>query len=251
MPRYDNNIFLDLDSTCIYSLEAENTTPEQLKTLREHGMTVKDMDGIFWVVERPGLQRFLDFLFANFNVSVWTAATKPYALWIIDEYITPEGSNRNLEYILWSDHCELCQEKYAAETSKDLSVFWRIFNIPGFNQENTLILDDNCVKVWDTQECNCLMIRAFEADEPNCWDDRELIRTQKHLQRFLAGEFPDVCPVGDGMYTTPTEIGEVYGALQDLEEISGPAVAQTEDDFSLHDIEETDVSPDDSVSQIG
>lgn len=251
MPRHDNNIFLDLDSTCIYSLEAESTTPEQLNELRDHGMTVKNMDDIFWVVERPGLQPFLDFLFQNFNVSVWTAATKPYALWIIDQYITPPGSNRNLEYILWSDHCELCQTKYAAETSKDLSVFWRFFKIPGFNQGNTLILDDNCVKVWDTQECNCLVIRGFEADEPNPWDDRELVRTKKHLQKFLKGEFPDMCPVGDGMYTTNTEVNEVYGAMRDLAEELPPAVPQSESDFSLHTDIEDDISPDDSISQIG
>ena len=43
-------------------------------------------DGHYKVFERPGLQEFLDYLFANFNVSVWTAASKSYALFIIDKY---------------------------------------------------------------------------------------------------------------------------------------------------------------------
>jgi hypothetical protein len=274
MNRFENNIFLDLDSTCIYSLDYNTTELSYINSLKSHGLTVKNMENMFWVVERPGLQPFLDFLFSNFNVSVWTAATKDYALWIIDEYIAPPNSDRQLEFILWSEHCELCQDKYQAETSKDLSVFWRIFGLDdNFSVKNTLILDDNCVRVWDRQECNCLLIKGFEADEPNCWQDNELPRTRDHLQNFLDGNHPEYCPVGDGMYTDPHEMKQVYAGIE-VESLAGTnSVIVTEvgseqglDDFSpvepwdiprIDDTEsvitfttESEITPDDSISNV-
>ena len=51
-----------------------------------------DMDGYYIVFERPGLQEFLDYLFANYIVSVWTAATKDYAI-LEDSLITAASTS--------------------------------------------------------------------------------------------------------------------------------------------------------------
>ena len=42
-----------------------------------------DFDYYYVVFERPYLQSFLDYIFDKFNVYVWTAASKDYALYII------------------------------------------------------------------------------------------------------------------------------------------------------------------------
>ena len=81
------NFFLDLDQTIICS--------ETLKDLKEYEnykdkmkkYKYKNMDDCYIVFERPNLQSFLDFLFKNYNVSIWTAASKDYALFIIEDTI--------------------------------------------------------------------------------------------------------------------------------------------------------------------
>jgi hypothetical protein len=42
---------------------------------------------LYKIFERPHLQKFLNWLFENFTVSVWTAASKTYALFIIEKFI--------------------------------------------------------------------------------------------------------------------------------------------------------------------
>ena len=208
------NIFLDLDSTCIYSLEVDDTDEKHIKALRDAGMVVKKMNNSYWVVQRPGLQKFLDFLFENFNVSVWTAATKSYALWIINKYLTPPGSNRQLQYILWNEHCDMCENKYKADVCKDLSIFWRVYGISGFDETNTIIIDDNHMKVWNSQECNCLLIRPFEAYDLACKDDDDLERVEDHLKKLLRGELDDKCIVDGGMYDED-ELDEILNTVYD------------------------------------
>ena len=75
------NILLDLDQTCISAESLDGDEPEfnyqnpkHLKKAQKY--RYEDMDGYYMVFERPGLQEFLDFLFKNFNVSIWTAASK-------------------------------------------------------------------------------------------------------------------------------------------------------------------------------
>ena len=63
------NIFLDLDNTII-SAEAIEDFPFTRKDILHKVMkfTFYNMDGYYLVFERPHLQKFLDYLFKNFNV---------------------------------------------------------------------------------------------------------------------------------------------------------------------------------------
>jgi len=84
MPRDPNkpNLLLDLDQTVISAETMEELGPKQKK--RAELFRADDMDGYYTVCSRPHLQQFLDYAFENFNVTVWTAASKDYALFIID-----------------------------------------------------------------------------------------------------------------------------------------------------------------------
>ena len=122
------NLILDLDQTVISAEPEEDfdvkKNPEILAAFKH-----EDMDGYYMVFERPDLQEFLDYIFANFNVSIWTAASKDYALFIIDKMLIRGHPERKIDWIFFSYHCDI--SKKLKEGTKDLSVLWDIYNISG------------------------------------------------------------------------------------------------------------------------
>jgi TFIIF-interacting CTD phosphatase-like protein len=76
------NFILDLDQTIISGEPVEEYSIEKNKK-KASKFRFETMENYYIIFERPGLQQFLTFLFKNFNVSIWTAASKDYALFII------------------------------------------------------------------------------------------------------------------------------------------------------------------------
>lgn len=179
------NIILDLDSTIISSLRPWD---DKLPPL-ESGLIGHDMDGEYMVYERPGLQKFLDFLFANFMVSVWTAASKDYAIFIINNVILKKPG-RQLEFFLFNYHGEFSEEVYQGH--KDLRLIWDTY--PQFDNTNTIIVDDY-EAVFAPQMCNSYPMPAFEADSPDAPNDRELEKLMNKLKNIKPGN----CPNGELM----------------------------------------------------
>jgi TFIIF-interacting CTD phosphatase-like protein len=152
------HIFLDLDQTIISAEEHEEY--EYHKNMKKAcKFDFEDMDGYYLVFARPYLQKFLDYLFANFNVSVWTAASKDYALFIVDKMILTGAKNRTLQWIFFSYHCDVSKQNKKA--SKSLSMLWDFYNIDGITKSNTVILDDYD-EVYNTQPDNCIIAEPFE-----------------------------------------------------------------------------------------
>jgi TFIIF-interacting CTD phosphatase-like protein len=173
------NILLDLDNTLISSLakhEEKKIHKPRMKQFRW-----EDMEGVYKVFERPGLQNFLDYLFDNFNVSVWTAASKSYALFIIDKFVLI-NSNRKLNYIFFSHHCK--RSKKIKSTQKSLQLLQDEFNLP-FNINSTYIIDDH-PEVYNAQPEQCINIKAFEFTERQSFNDNEFEKTIKpRLQQII------------------------------------------------------------------
>ena len=71
-------LILDLDETLIYATE------EKLE--HESDFIV----GQYFVYQRPFIESFLDFCFENFEVAVWTTATKFYAEEILNTILKEE-----------------------------------------------------------------------------------------------------------------------------------------------------------------
>ena len=163
MTTFNNNnrpaIFLDLDQTLISAeaYEEINASGNRFKK-KARRFKFEDMDGYYIVFERPYLQIFLDYLFANFNVSVWTAASKDYALFIIDKFVISGKPERNINFIFFSYHCDI--SKKLKNGSKDLSIIWDVYEINQYNKNNTLILDDYD-EVYETQPKNCIISPPF------------------------------------------------------------------------------------------
>jgi TFIIF-interacting CTD phosphatase-like protein len=176
------NVLLDLDQTLI---SAEPTEECDLKKVKDKAkkFTFHNMDGYYVVFERPGLQEFLTFLFDNFNVSVWTAASQGYAVYIIDKIILAD-KNRKLDYIFFAYHCDISENK--KKGTKDLSMLWDFYKLTAVSEntykpENTIILDDYD-EVHETQIGNCIRVPEFQFTKENSDKDDFLPKLTAELR---------------------------------------------------------------------
>lgn len=154
-----NCIVIDLDQTLISAEASEELDFEKYKDKHDKFRS-DDMDGYYMVYSRPYLQEFLDYVFKNFNVTIWTAASKDYALFIIDKIILNNNPNRKLDYIFFSYHCDLSKKK--KKYSKELCMLWDVHKLPGYTEKNTIIIDDYKSDVHKCQPNNCIIAPPFE-----------------------------------------------------------------------------------------
>lgn len=171
------NVFLDLDQTVI-SAEVKEDFNWQKNKDKMKKFSYKDMEGYYIVFERPGLQKFLDFLFKNFNVSVWTAASKDYALFIVEKILLSGKKNRYIDWIFFSYHCDI--SKRIKGGTKNLSIIWEDYNISGYSADNTIIIDDYD-EVYKTQPDNCVIAFPFEFTDSGSEKDNYLSQLQTNL----------------------------------------------------------------------
>lgn len=161
MPTNKNKpcLILDLDQTLI---SAEASEELDFKKYKEKSKLFRsdDMDGYYKVYSRPHLQDFLDYAFKNFNVTIWTAASKDYALFIIEKIILNKKPERKLDFIFFSYHCDISKKKL--KYSKELCAIWDIHKLPGYSSKNTVILDDYKTDVHKCQPNNCIIAPPFE-----------------------------------------------------------------------------------------
>ena len=173
-----DHIVLDLDQTLISSEDINDYDKNFQKSVQ---FKSHDMDDCYIVFERPHLQEFLDFLFSNFKVSVWTAASKDYAMFIIKEVIQNGRDDRKLEWVFFSYHCDI--SKKLTGKSKNLEILETEFKLPDYSFEKTLILDDYD-EVYKTQPSNCILVEAFEYTSEKSSKDNNLKKIQKQLKQL-------------------------------------------------------------------
>lgn len=174
------NIILDLDETLISAIDVKDL---RNKTKYEEYMSRKDqfkyhvMDNDYIITERPGVQKFLDFIFKNFNVSVWTAASKDYALFVIQKVILKK-SDRTLDFILYGNHCDYSKEK--SECIKQLN---QLFHLHQYNSTNTLIIDDN-KNVLEKQSNIVIPVKPFQFFKKDSDKDTILETVQQKILKL-------------------------------------------------------------------
>ena len=173
------NVILDLDQTLISS-ETKSEFDKKKFGEKMKNFYHKDLDDLYIVFARPHLDGFLDYLFDNFNVSVWTAASKSYALFIIENFILTKPE-RKLDFVFFSYHCTMSLR--LKRGLKGLNMLWDVFNIKGYRPDNTVIIDDN-YDVKKIQRCNCFQIKPFNFYDENSENDTELIKTTIKLEKL-------------------------------------------------------------------
>lgn len=155
------NIFLDLDNTIINALSKDELdscykagfNPE--KSFPYYDFKINGVM-LYRIFERPGLQKFLDYLFSTFNVSVFTAADNDYASFIVDNIINLKG--RKISYFFYGYHAEITAKNMRG--LKDLDLLWNVYKVSNLDPCNTIILDDN-KEVYNTNRENCVRVPAF------------------------------------------------------------------------------------------
>lgn len=174
------NIILDLDNTLISAIDKKEEKKLKKSTLKSRMALFdwKDMQGDYKVFARPHLQEFLTWLFSHFNVSVWTAASKSYALFIIEQFIIANKPNRRLDYIFFSHHCRESKIKY--KWQKVLSLLHTNFHLK-YDIDRTFIIDDHD-DVYTAQPNNCIRIQAFDISHKSCEKDADLKRIMRSLE---------------------------------------------------------------------
>jgi hypothetical protein len=150
------NIILDLDSTIINSIYPEDIhlvpadTSLKYQQINDSNMTT---------FERPFLQEFLDYLFANFNVGVLTHGVKSYGLEIVWRFIQSKP-NRKVDFVLARDKVEFAMKLYPG-TLKDLRFIWDDISQYDYYPCNTFIIDDNLM-VKQSNPYNTISVHPFE-----------------------------------------------------------------------------------------
>jgi hypothetical protein len=183
-------VFLDLDQTLVHAVEKgelrESMTAKNKKAFASHTMSA---DPYYTVFERPGLQPFLDFLFANFNVAIWTAATKDYALYVINKCVLAGKPERKLKYVLFSYHGDISRK--ACKKSKSLEQLPKIMGLYDCVKTNTVIVDDYD-EVYYTQPENCVIAPGFYVDEKDASTDSFLSVLSQRMRGIRSTE-GDTC----------------------------------------------------------
>jgi hypothetical protein len=174
------NLVLDLDNTIISSVGFD-----ELHKVKDRDLLYEDMDDIYRVFYRPFLKEFLCYAFENFDVSVWTAASRDYATFIIENIIMKciEDKPRHLKRLkifLYNENCDQSQEKYDNNSPKDLKY---LYNFKDFNEKNTFIMDD-LKHVYYTNKDNTIRARYFDAEEKRSEDDDFLLSAIKSLSKI-------------------------------------------------------------------
>jgi len=80
-----------------------------------------------------------------YKVAVWTAADRDYAIFVINNFITPKHHpGRQLEFFMWGDHCEYSSKMTKPERqAKQLTLLSLPQNHPLYDINNTVLIDDN------------------------------------------------------------------------------------------------------------
>lgn len=169
------NIILDLDETLISAIEL-NSGKSGINRYKK--FSYHNFDNEYIICERPGVQQFLDFCFKHFNVSVWTAASKEYCLYVVDKVVL-KNKKRRLDYILFDSHCD---ESY--KDSKCLKHLNRLFHLDAYNRNNTVLIDDN-PETFSRQKNQIIKIKSFQYYKPNSETDNELEQIMNKLKTMI------------------------------------------------------------------
>jgi TFIIF-interacting CTD phosphatase-like protein len=175
------NVILDLDNTLLSAIPLEEFKWDQETKNKALKFDIHNMEDYYIIFERPKLQKFLNYLFKNFNVSIWSAASKNYVLFIVDNIILTK-KNRKLDNIFFSYHCSISKKLFKGGIKK-LKLLWKVFQLAGYDKDNTVIVDD-LEDVKKIQPKNCIDVHPFEFFDKNSENDDEFTKVIERLEKI-------------------------------------------------------------------
>jgi hypothetical protein len=178
-------ILLDLDETLIHSEEFPRLAP----SMKDFDFKVSfESDNSFWYMtkKRPFLKEFLEFLFTNFDVGIWTASGEDYALKIIENigidksklkcFYTKENCSLRLDYetnrYYGLKNLQKLKKKGWAKSYTNRTGKIRELN-------KVLIVDDISETAINNRD-NLVLIKPFYFDDK----DTELLKLISYLEKI-------------------------------------------------------------------
>ncbi len=170
-------LILDIDETLIHT---EVVYDDEYSGEYDFVFDTEEDDENFYVLMRPYLKEFLGFAFDNFDVAIWTAATRDYAELIF------ENIGIDISKFIFFYSRENCGMKMDYETGtsygvKNLNklrkrVWARKY---GRELERVLIIDDIAETAVNNYG-NLIKIKPFEFDR----NDIELLKLSSYLEKI-------------------------------------------------------------------
>lgn len=180
-------IILDLDNSIISSLSLKEI--KKMKNIDNRKLDYHTMEGYYRVYSRPHLKKFLSYLFKNFDVSVWTAASRDYASFIIDNIIIDGHRDRQIKMFLYDNNCDESQKLYNENSPKDLRY---IYNFKGYHPCNTVIIDD-LSDVFKANPKQTIRAPYFDAKKDSSEKDEFLLEAISKLEDLKSRYGADGC----------------------------------------------------------
>lgn len=152
------NVILDLDNTILHSVPIDEI---DLLGDRAQGLKYIDMENYYRVFSRPDLDEFLDFLFEHFDVTVWTAGSLSYCMFIIRNVIlVGDRKDKDLKLILYDKNCEDSQRFFNKKSVKHLNYLFHL-HPEAYDMNDTILIDDN-TSTWYENRRNVLLAPPFD-----------------------------------------------------------------------------------------
>jgi RNA polymerase II subunit A small phosphatase-like protein len=135
------------------------------------------LDGMYRTMYRPGLHKFLKYIFSNFNVAIWTAAGSDYAHFIVDEM---EIDKSSLMFFYTEKNCT---PKYEYGDGWGMGHMTYKKNISklkkrGYDMSQILMVDDKPEHI--DSYGNVIKIKPFYGDS----EDQELLKLIEYLDKI-------------------------------------------------------------------
>lgn len=165
-------------------------------------------------VARPHVHQFLDYLFSNHLVMVWSSARPENVTKMCSDLFTPKQSHQLV--VMWGrDKLQLPSQAYwqKVQVYKQLTWVWydnsvQIMNprmgIERWDQSNTVLIDDSFEKAA-SEPHNLVQIDEFEGKEEQMQDDvlsqveqyLDTLRTQANVSAYMRAKPFKYLPVND------------------------------------------------------
>jgi hypothetical protein len=167
------HLILDLDETCISSVDPNTLVPQhdKLENFNIFNPTTNKLEYVTF--KRPFLNEFLQWANQNCKISIWSAGEKNYVSNVVQNLF----NNNSPKLVLSRDDCNECEKiTYSLKNLEWLKDKMSELD----NKEQIILIDDlqdNCTSNPD----DSIMIKPFNATDPNAAEDTELL---KILQQF-------------------------------------------------------------------
>lgn len=124
------------------------------------------------VRRRPGISAFLEFVFANFEVAVWSSVSR-YNIDSLVRHVMPDYFER-LAFVWCQDQCERIEQPDSPKPLflKNLVKVWQ--EQPEYNGRPTLMIDDDSAKMKNNPESLYLVVKKWKGEDSNMCCDRAL-----------------------------------------------------------------------------